>query len=302
VTAGNGREERLNVDTRRRADDISVIAHRGFAGIYPENTLAAITGSMSDGKADVIELDVMPTSDGSVIVFHDTDLERLTNAAGSIRRRNVWELPYESISGYDILGSGERVPLLSTALEAIPSNVAVNIELKNPGTAETRFAEPLLEAAIETASDRWIEFVGRVLDVATESGHDLLVSSFYEGALAATRRLDPTVPIASVFWDSVENGLEITRRYDTEAMHLPWNMISGTSLFNEPAPAPAPFEEVDLVGRAHEEGRVVNAWTVRTWHEASQLRRAGVDGVITDYPGLLRSRCSSTDAVVSTRQ
>jgi glycerophosphoryl diester phosphodiesterase len=234
VTAGNGREERLNVDTRRRADDISVIAHRGFAGIYPENTLAAITGSMSDGKADVIELDVMPTSDGSVIVFHDTDLERLTNAAGSIRRRNVWELPYESISGYDILGSGERVPLLSTALEAIPSNVAVNIELKNPGTAETRFAEPLLEAAIETASDRWIEFVGRVLDVATESGHDLLVSSFYEGALAATRRLDPPVPIASVFWDSVENGLEITRRYDTEAMHLPWNMISGTSLFKNP--------------------------------------------------------------------
>jgi len=263
-----------------------LIAHRGFAGIFPENTVAALANAAADGRTDAVELDVVPTRDGQIVVFHDDTLARVTNAPESIRKTNLWELSYEQIAGYSVLGTGESIPLLSDVLDAIPPGVRVNIELKNPGCDDLPFAETLDEQALATATDRWQDFIGRILDTTADYDNELLLSSFYEGALAATREQSPAVPIASVFYDSIETGLELTERYDTEAVHLPWNMVSGTPFFNEPSPAPAPFADVDLVGIAHDAGRQVNAWTVKTWREAIGLHHAGVDGIIADYPGV----------------
>src|SRR4030042_6855801 len=56
---------------------ILVIAHRGFSGKAPENTLASFKKAMEAG-ADVIEFDVRFSRDGHLIVFHDDTLERTT--------------------------------------------------------------------------------------------------------------------------------------------------------------------------------------------------------------------------------
>jgi glycerophosphoryl diester phosphodiesterase len=246
--------------------------------------VAAVEGSVADGRATTIEVDVMPTADGEIVVFHDDTLSRLTNAPDSVSGTNIWELPYDRITGYSVLGTTQSVPLLTDVLAAIPPEFTVNIELKNPGCEKLRFAETLDEAALDVATDRWRNFVGSVVDIATDSSHELLVSSFYEGALAATRELDPSIPIASVFYDSVDTGLEISRRYDVEAVHPPWNMVTESTLPD--APVSGSFDDVDLVELAHEEGRQVNAWTVATWHQAAELQQAGVDGIIADYPGV----------------
>ena len=261
------------------------IAHRGFAGVYPENTVAAIEAAVTDSRATSVEIDVMPTADGEVVVFHDDTLSRLTDAPPSVAGTNLWELAYDRIAGYDVLGTSQSIPRLGDVLAAIPPEVTVNIELKNPGSTELRFAETLDESTLAAATDRWREFVGRVVDIATDGGHDLLFSSFYEGALAATRELAPSVPIASVFHNSVETGLELSRRYDVEAVHPPWNMVTDAGLPID-APVSGSFDDVDLVEMAHDEGRDVNAWTVTTWQQAAALAAAGVDGIIADYPGV----------------
>jgi len=261
------------------------IAHRGFAGVYPENTVAAIEAAVTDSRATSVEIDVMPTADGEVVVFHDDTLSRLTDAPPSVAGTNLWELAYDRIAGYDVLGTSQSIPRLGDVLAAIPPEVTVNIELKNPGSTELRFAETLDESTLVAATDRWREFIGRVAEIATDGGHDLLFSSFYEGALAATRELAPSVPIASVFHDSVETGLELGRRYDVEAIHPPWNMVTDISPPTD-GPVPGSFDDVDLVEVAHDEGREVNAWTVTTWQQAAALAAAGVDGIIADYPGV----------------
>ncbi|MFW5978142.1 MAG: glycerophosphodiester phosphodiesterase [Halohasta sp.] len=270
----------------RTAAGTDVIAHRGFAGVHPENTVAAVEASVADGRASMIEIDVMPTADGKIVVFHDDDLGRVTNAPKSVAETKLWELPYERIAGYSVLGTDQSIPRLTDVLAAIPPEIGVNIELKNPGCDELRFAEPLDDPALDEATDRWRAFVGRVLDTAADYEHELLFSSFYEGALAATRELDPSAAVATVCYDSVDTGLRLGRRYDVAAIHVPWNMVTepptGTA-----TPVDEPIADGRLVDRAHAEGWRVNAWTVTTWHQAATLRRAGVDGIIADYPGVV---------------
>ena len=296
---GRGRDEGKRKEGCPERGNPMMIAHRGFAGQFPENTVGAVRaasgvgpGGVPDGQAaDMIEIDVVPTADGTVVVFHDSKLssrdggERgLTNLDGY-----VWERPWSEVREAEVQRSGETVPSLEATLEAIPSHVGVNVELKNPGTSDVKFAESLSGDALESAKDRWRPFVDRVLAVTENVDHDLLFSSFYEGALAATRDLDPSIPLGTLFWDSVETGLEITRKYDAEAVHPPYNMVRGTPFFGDEYYVSGPFADADLVSVAHEEGRAVNAYTVGTWYQAERLTAAGVDGLICDYPGLLWS-------------
>lgn len=300
MTSGNPNGGQLTTAAgHREAVTTNIIAHRGFAGIYPENTVAAVQGAVTDGRAKTIEVDVMPTADGQIIVFHDDDLSRVTNAPTSVSGTKVWELSYEQIAGYSILGTNQSVPLLTDVLAVIPPDFTVNIELKNPGCEELRFAEALDESALVEATDRWRSFVGHVLDILDDRDHDFLISSFYEGALAATRGLGPSVPVASVFYDSVDTGLELSHRYDVEAIHPPWNMVAETGQSAAETPVSGSFSDIELVERAHQEGWLVNAWTVQTWHQAAELQRAGVDGIITDYPGVCTTQYPEPESTTS---
>lgn len=270
---------------------VSVIAHRGFAGVYPENTVAAIREAIEapgGDRPDCVEFDVMPTADGEVVVHHDHTLGRVTNAPSGIAERPVWELPYDTIRQFDVLGSGQTVPRLEAVLDTVPTDVRLNVELKNPGSADLRSAEDGGGPGRDRQRDRWLPFVERTFDALADYPHDVLVSSFYEGALAAARSVDPSVPVATILFDSIEDGLAIARRYDVEAVHPPLNMLPGTEFSMAEYRGLGPFEELDVLAVARDEGWEVNAWTIETWHEAAEARDAGVDGIITDYPDVFR--------------
>lgn len=277
-------------------DGPTVVAHRGFAGVNPENTLPAVQRACAAG-ADVVEVDVMPCADGDVVVFHDPTPARVTDAPGPSADRPVWETPRSELRDLDVLGTGEPVPLLAEVLDVVPPDVGLNVEFKNPGSEALRFAERLPEGAVADQRDVWLPFAERVFEVLSGSDHDVLVSSFYEGALAAVREAAPDIPLAAVVWDSVEDGMAVARRYDCEALHVPRNMVAGTAMSGSEY-AGGPYEGADVVAAAREEGRSVTAWTVETWHQAAELERAGVDGIIADYPNL-RGHATAEGAAVS---
>ncbi|OYR51136.1 glycerophosphodiester phosphodiesterase [Halorubrum sp. Ea1] len=289
----------------------TLIAHRGFAGENPENTVAAVEraagvarsdGSAESGvpagrQADWVEVDVMPTADGDVVVVHDAELSGrggrgdsgtavdrgLTDAAGL-----VWETDTATVTGAEVLDSGETVPLLADALEALPPDVGVNVELKNPGRGDLRPDEKLAGDALADRTAVWRPFVDRVLGVAEESGNDLLFSSFCEGALAAVRERS-SLPVAPLVAESIADGLAIAREHDAAAVHPPIDTIRGTPFFDaERFGGGGESGGPDLLAAAHEAGRDVNVWTVETWYQADRLAAAGVDGVIADYSTLLR--------------
>jgi glycerophosphoryl diester phosphodiesterase len=278
-------------------DDTTLIAHRGFAGVYPENTALAVEASSFGGpgtqtahrRADMIEVDVVPTADGTLVTFHDDGLaerdggERgLTDADGL-----VFETDTDTVTSATVLGTEETVPTLETVMDSIPPTVAVNLEFKNPGSQDLRFAESLSGAELSTQRELWRPYTERALDLVSEYDNDILVSSFYEAALATVRDYDDSVPVACLFWDDIEEGLEVTRRYDCDAMHVPRNMVQGTPFFNDDSYIQSDLSDIDLVEVAADEDRDLNVWTVSTWYHARELVRAGVDGVISDYPTVL---------------
>ena len=57
-----------------------VIGHRGASGYRPENTLEAFALAFAQG-ADAIECDLVPTSDGQLIIRHENSLASTTDVA-----------------------------------------------------------------------------------------------------------------------------------------------------------------------------------------------------------------------------
>ena len=260
-----------------------VIAHRGYAADNPENTVAAMQVAAADDRTDAVEIDARLTADDRVIVFHDDDLSRLTDAPPAVSNTPIWELSYDEISGHTVGDSDEPIPLLTELLAAIPASISVNLELKHPGCEGLQFgavAGDAGAAAREAAADRWQPFVERALDVATATNHDLLITSFYEGALAATCRVDPAVAVAPLVVDDVETAFALADRYDAAAIHPPLDaVLDGSGVTT------APGER--LLERAHDADRYVNVWTVTTRQEATTLAAAGVDGLIVDTPDVV---------------
>jgi glycerophosphoryl diester phosphodiesterase len=64
------------------------IAHRGFSGKYPENTMLAFKKAVEE-KCDGIETDLNVTKDGVIVICHDETVDRTTNDKGYIKDYTV---------------------------------------------------------------------------------------------------------------------------------------------------------------------------------------------------------------------
>lgn len=106
---------------------MNCIAHRGFAGTNPENTLGAVTRAVAADVASV-EVDVRRCGTGELVVIHDETVDRVTDGTGAVA-----DLSLAALSSLSVLGSGEGVPTLSAVCEVVPSAVTLDIELKTAG-------------------------------------------------------------------------------------------------------------------------------------------------------------------------
>ena len=106
------------------------IAHRGLWGRgVPENSLAAASAAIRQGFG--IECDVRLSRDGTVIVFHDADTQRMTGRAGRIA-----QLATHEIVAMRFLGCEEPIPTLTQLLASIAGRAPLLIELKTDTLAQ----------------------------------------------------------------------------------------------------------------------------------------------------------------------
>lgn len=100
------------------------ICHRGLHNDeYTENGMNAFKNALSHHMA--IELDVHLTKDGELVVFHDSEMKRVTNKDGIIEDLTLKEIKEE----YRLL-DGEIIPTLEEVIETINEEVPIVIELK----------------------------------------------------------------------------------------------------------------------------------------------------------------------------
>lgn len=101
------------------------IAHRGFHNAeFPENSLGAFQNAIDNGYA--IELDVHLLLDGTVAVFHDKKLARMTGKDGYVKN-----LTAENLKDYKLLGTEYTIPTLEEVLNLVDGQTGILIEIKN---------------------------------------------------------------------------------------------------------------------------------------------------------------------------
>ncbi|MFM5953128.1 MAG: glycerophosphodiester phosphodiesterase family protein [Novosphingobium sp.] len=100
-------------------------AHRGLHGPgVPENSLSAFRDAIARGMG--IECDVQRSADGQAVVFHDSELDRLTAESGQVKARSAADLARIELSG-----STDTIPTLRTMLDTVAGRVPILIEIKS---------------------------------------------------------------------------------------------------------------------------------------------------------------------------
>ncbi len=233
------------------AEPLQIIAHRGYSGVYPENTLSAFQGA-ADIRADYFELDVQRTKDGEIVVFHDDTLNRITGREGTIADYSYDELLSMDFGAwFSPAFAGEKIPKLSEALQiAADRGLKVYLELKDIGEA------PGFPTAVaETAK-------------AQGMAEQCLFACFNYGYLSEIREYDPSLKLL----------------YNTTSPDLSMPENAPADYYGLWVESASP----GLIAKIHERGSKAFIWTANTPQQMLSLRDMGADGLTTNEPGLCR--------------
>jgi glycerophosphoryl diester phosphodiesterase len=245
-----------------------VIAHRGGAGLWPENTLYGFERAAGLG-VDVIETDVRATADGELVLFHDETLNRTTDGAGRVRQLTLAELKRldagyrwspDGGQSFPLRGRGLTVPTLGEVFDALPT-LRFNIEPKH---SEPSIAAPLCRLIREHGMESRV-----------------MVAAFRDTAVEQFRRECPEVATSASaaevagFLALQRSGLAGSYGPRMQALQVPERAGSLHVL------------SAGFVAAAHARNLRVHAWTVNAEDDMRRLLALGVDGIMTDYPDRL---------------
>lgn len=235
-------------DMSSHAITVIIEAHRGDSANAPENTLSAFRRALDLG-ADSIELDVHPALDGTLMVIHDSTLDRTTNGTGAIQTKTVEQL--RRLDAGTWLApefADEKIPSLEEVFTLLAgSRTNLNIEIK--------------------ASPSGFNVPRALVNLLRRFGRerDYIVSSFNLQALLEVRKIEPQMQLALI-----GKGPQILPQAKLHG--LPW--IHGE------------FSTVDkpLIEAAHALGMRVNIWTMDDPSRFAYWKGIGVDKICTNCP------------------
>jgi glycerophosphoryl diester phosphodiesterase len=242
-----------------------VIAHRGCAGLAPENTMIGFQKAVEMG-ADILELDVQSTKDGILVVIHDTIVDRISNGKGNVQDFRIEELK-ELDAGYSwtddegksfpYRGKGHTIPTLHELFEAYPDQ-RFNIDIKQ-------------------VTPSIIEPFGNMIREFGLSRH-VLVAAFHVHVIRQFRSSFPQILTAADDWESRwfyglnKIGLSGLTRLRSQAFQLP-EYEGGIHIITD-----------RFVKAAHHAGMQVHVWTIDDVESMQRLISLAVDGIFSNFP------------------
>jgi len=288
-----------------------VIGHRGAAGLRPENTLAAFRAACELG-VDAVELDVLVSADGQLVVHHDFKLkpeiarteEGVWISAGS--QPAVKDLTVAQLKTYDIGRlqpktsyakrypeqipvDGERIPTLNEVIDlfkqACRPSSRLFVEIK------TSPEEPNLTPSPETVADR----VAEMLEYAGIAERTWILS-FDWRALVHIQKTAPAM--AAVYLTIVGPGLNNLQPNQPGAS--PWLAGFDIDDFNGAVPRAVKaaggrvwspyFKNLtpESLAEARNLGLLVFVWTPDSSDDLKKMIEMKVDAITTNRPDVLK--------------
>jgi glycerophosphoryl diester phosphodiesterase len=231
-----------------------IFGHRGASAYAPMNTLPAFELAAQQG-ADGVELDVHFSKDKQLIVLHDFTVDHTTNGKGYAHDMTLAQLKdLDAGSKKDPKFAGVQIPTLDEVFAAIGQKLYVNVEIKS----ETEDTDGVEQAVADCLRRNNMQ-------------ERVIVSSFNPLALKRFREIMPEVPIGYLYMSDDQPFAEVMETLPHEARHPHHPMIDAA-----------------YMEWAKSNNYRVNTWTVNDPTRAVELKRLGVDAIITDTPDVMR--------------
>lgn len=248
-----------------------VIAHQGGDGIWPGDTMYAFEKAVEIG-ADVLEMDAHITQDGKIVLMHDEEVDRTTDATGLIEEMTLDEIKqldaayqWSNDGGktFPFRGQGIQVPTLEGLFQKFPQMRYV-IEIK---LTQNPIAQPLCDLIREHTMQEKV-----------------MVASFHDEAMRNFRETCPEVATSASRTD-VRNFVLLGKVF-----------LSGfiAPKYQSTQPPYDPKESLNIpimterfIHEAHAKNIKVEPWTVDDPDLMRQYIEWGVDGIMTDRPDVM---------------
>lgn len=243
-------------------------AHRGYSGLYPENTLLAFEKAVIAGS-DVIEFDIHLSKDKKLFVIHDESVDRTTDCKGEVYSMTSEQLrQLDAGRWFDPSFAGERIPTLPETLDLLKEkDVVGNIEIKTDLTGYEKWRE-MLNYAVEVIDRK-------------EMWEQVIFTSFDLRAIKAVLQLRPYAFTALIDWRST--GASSRQVLIDEFGASGW--FGSSSILTE-----------ELVESAHQKNLKVISGGGKELQSLSddvtKLLELGVEGISTDYPQRVKEAIS----------
>ncbi|GGX54699.1 glycerophosphodiester phosphodiesterase [Streptomyces minutiscleroticus] len=248
-----------------------IVAHRGASAYAPENTLAAVDKAAELGFRWV-ENDVQRTRDGELVVIHDDNLKRTTDAEELYPDRAPWKVKdftaaeiarLDAGSWFGAQYAGARVPTLRQYMDRVSRNhQKLVLELKNPQ----------LYPGIEQETLKLLANKGWL---GPAHARGLVVQSFSADSVRTVHELKPSVRTALLGTPPVADLASYADFVDqVNASHttISTGYVAAIHAFDGP----------------HDEPLEILTWTVNDADSARRVAGYGVDGIISNAPDVVR--------------
>ncbi len=224
-----------------------VFAHRGYSGLYPENTMLAFDKAREAG-CKAMELDVHLSKDGHLVIIHDEMLDRTTNAKGLVCSYALSELQTFNA------GTAEEfqpIPSLETYCKwAKEHGIFTNIEIKT-----NLIYYPFIEDKVLGMLKKY--------DLVEHS----LISSFNHGSVIRMRQLSPEIQCAFLVGGrGLANVGSYAKNFKVEYYHPDGAFLTKAA-----------------VDECKAQGVGLNVWTIDDLGLLQKMITWNVDGVFTNH-------------------
>ncbi len=268
--------------------DFDKQGHRGCRGLMPENTVPAMLMALGLGVT-TLEMDVVITKDKEVILSHEPWFGReiTTRPDGTYmgereeRKFNIYWMTYEQTKTFDVgLKPHPRFPqqqkmkvtkpLLADVIDSVKKDMMTRRRPFPYYNIETK-TNPEFDGVFHPKPEEFVDLLMAVIKEKQVEEY-VIIQSFDFRTLQYLHRKYPTIKTAILVEDFDKRTFEeqVTALGFTPTIYSP-----AYQLLNE-----------NLVKKCHAQNMKVIPWTVNEKTKIDELKKMGVDGIITDYPNL----------------
>ncbi|PST84180.1 glycerophosphodiester phosphodiesterase [Pedobacter yulinensis] len=260
----------------------------GARGLAPENTIPGMLTALDLGVS-TLEMDAVITRDKKVVLSqepyfnHEISLSPKGKPISlkDQKQYNIYKMDYEEVKTFDV-GSkvhprfpGQRKmkaikPLLEDVIDAVETHIKTNRLAKVDYSIETKLI-PKGDGEFQPDPAEFVELIMEVVN-RKKIARRVIIQSFDMRTLQYLHEKYPKVRTSLLIDEKEPFDNYISQLGFKPTIYSPYSLLVGKG----------------LVDRCHEAGVKIIPWTINSLKELRYLRDLGVDGVITDYPNLIK--------------